>query len=63
MTAYSPVKVRQDLYEQIRIKAAADGRSIMNYVEQLILKDITPVIDLVGTTSDSDTGLSNPPAE
>jgi hypothetical protein len=38
---FTKVNVRKDLIEQIKIKAAADNRSITNYIETLILKDLT----------------------
>ena len=41
MSEYTKVNVRKDLYEQLKIKAAADSRSLTNYLEQLILKDLT----------------------
>ena len=41
MSNYTKVNVRKDLYEQIKIKAATDNRSLTNYLEQLILKDLT----------------------
>jgi predicted HicB family RNase H-like nuclease len=34
------VNVKKELIEKIRIKAIAEGRSITNYIEQLILKDL-----------------------
>jgi hypothetical protein len=40
MTQYTKVNVRKDLIEQIKIKAAADNRTITNYIETLILKDL-----------------------
>ena len=39
---WTKVNVRKDLVEQIKIKAAADNRTIVNYLEVLILKDLTP---------------------
>jgi hypothetical protein len=38
---YTKVNVRKDLVEQIKIKATADNRSITNYIETLILKDLS----------------------
>jgi hypothetical protein len=40
MTQYTKVNVRKDLIEQIKIKAASDNRTITNYIETLILKDL-----------------------
>lgn len=42
MNKYTKVNVRKDLIEKIKIKAAADNRTITNYVETLILKDLAP---------------------
>lgn len=32
------VNVRKDLIEQVKVRAAADNRSITNYIENLIIK-------------------------
>jgi hypothetical protein len=44
MNKYTKVNVRKDLVEKIKIKAAADNRSIANYIETLILNDLAPPI-------------------
>lgn len=40
MSNYTKVNVRKDLIEQVKIVAAAQNRSITNYIETLILKDL-----------------------
>jgi hypothetical protein len=60
MTNYTKVNVRRDLLDQIRIKAAADGRSITNYIEQRLLAD-DPVSDLVVKSVADSTDVANPP--
>lgn len=40
MSNYTKVNVRKDLIEKIKIKAAADNRTITNYIETLILKEL-----------------------
>lgn len=42
MSNYTKVNVRKDLIEKIKIKAATDNRTIANYIETLILKDLAP---------------------
>jgi hypothetical protein len=42
MTEYTKVNVRKDLMPQVKIRAAAENRTITNYIETLIIKDLTP---------------------
>lgn len=37
---WTKVNVRKDLVAKIKIKAAAENRTITNYIETLILKDL-----------------------
>jgi len=36
---YTKVTIKKTVYEQAKIQAAAQNRSVMNYIEQLILND------------------------
>lgn len=40
MSNYTKVNVRKDIYELLKIKAAADNRSLTNYIEQLLLAEL-----------------------
>lgn len=40
MKNFTKVNVRRELVEKIKVKAAADNRTITNYIENLILKDL-----------------------
>lgn len=73
MSNYTKVNVRKDLYDLIKVKAAADGRSITNYIEQLLLADVNlppdlgiissqeQVSDLVATDHEPNQNAANPP--
>lgn len=49
---YTKVNVRKDIVAIIKIKAAADGRSITNYIERVLLAD-TRVTDMKPSDPDS----------
>lgn len=40
MADYTKVNVKKELVEKLKVRAAADNRSLTNYLEQLILKDL-----------------------
>lgn len=40
MADYTKVNVQRYIIELIKIKAAADGRSVTNYIERLLLADV-----------------------
>lgn len=42
MSNYTKVTIKKEVYEQAKIQAAAQNRSVMNYIESLILNDYSP---------------------
>lgn len=42
MSNYTKVTIKKSVAEQGKIQAAAENRSLANYVEQLILNDTAP---------------------
>lgn len=40
MASFTKINIRQDLYDQLKIMAAADNRSLTNYVEQLLKRHV-----------------------
>lgn len=40
MTEWTLVRIKKSLIEKLKLKAKADGRSLANYIEKLILEDL-----------------------
>jgi predicted HicB family RNase H-like nuclease len=40
MSNYTKVTMKKEVYELAKIQAVLEGRSVMNYVEQLIVKAV-----------------------
>jgi predicted CopG family antitoxin len=39
MTGYTKVTIKKEVYEKLKVMAAADNRSVANFLENLILKE------------------------
>ena len=58
MSNYTKVNVRKDLYELIKVQAAADGRSVTNFIERLLRASVS---DLAEQSLADSTDVTNPP--
>lgn len=65
MANYTKANIRLDLWQRIKIKAAADNRSATNYIETLLLADLEaddPVNNLVVKSRKPSKSVANPPS-
>jgi plasmid stability protein len=73
MSDYTKVNIRKDIWELVKVRAAADNRSATNYIETLLLADLEvderaiaqheAAQDLDADTSVSDLQPSDPEAK